>query len=127
MKYNELIQLYFERSNALQGYWTLYVLIIGGLLAFSSLRKQPDLVTGLPDPPLSVLSPRGVVGVRLRRSKITLSAFVICIVFLVLAVISPLLTRFGVLDPYTGNLKLDHGVGPLPESYRGEASSALPP
>ncbi len=41
MKYNELIQLYFERSNALQAYWTLYVVILGGLLAFSSLRKQP--------------------------------------------------------------------------------------
>jgi hypothetical protein len=45
MKYNELIQLYFERSNALQGYWTLYVVIIGGLLAFSSLRKQPAALT----------------------------------------------------------------------------------
>ena len=47
MKYNELVQLFFERSNALQWYWTLYVVIIGGLLAFSSLRKQPDHVTGL--------------------------------------------------------------------------------
>ena len=45
MKYNELIQLYFERSNALQGYWTLYVVILGGLLAFSSLRKQPAALT----------------------------------------------------------------------------------
>jgi hypothetical protein len=47
MNYNELIQLYFERSNALQGYWTLYVVIVGGLLAFSSLRKQPAAVTTL--------------------------------------------------------------------------------
>ena len=45
MRYSELIQLYFERSNALQGYWTLYVVIIGGLLAFSSLRKQRDPIT----------------------------------------------------------------------------------
>lgn len=45
MNYNELIQLYFERSGALQSYWTLYVVIVGGLLAFSSLRKEPDLVT----------------------------------------------------------------------------------
>ena len=45
MKYDELIQLYFERSNALQGYWTLYVVIVGGLLAFSSLRKLPAAVT----------------------------------------------------------------------------------
>ena len=45
MKYNELIQLYFERSNALQAYWTLYVVILGGLLAFSSLSKQPAALT----------------------------------------------------------------------------------
>ena len=47
MNYSELIQLYFERSNALQAYWNLYVVIVGGLLAFSSLRKQPALVTTL--------------------------------------------------------------------------------
>jgi hypothetical protein len=45
MTYNELIQLFFERSNALQWYWTLYVVIIGGLLAFASLRKEPDRLT----------------------------------------------------------------------------------
>jgi hypothetical protein len=47
MKYDELIQLYFERSNALQGYWTLYVVIVGGILAFSSLRKMPAAMTTL--------------------------------------------------------------------------------
>lgn len=45
MNFNELIQLYFERSNALQAYWTLYVVIVGGLLAFSSLRKEPGALT----------------------------------------------------------------------------------
>jgi len=47
MNYSELIQLYFERSNALQAYWTLYVVIVGGLLAFSSLRKHPAAATTL--------------------------------------------------------------------------------
>jgi hypothetical protein len=47
MKYNDLIQLYFERTTALQNYWTLYVVIVGGLLAFSSLRKQPATLTTL--------------------------------------------------------------------------------
>jgi hypothetical protein len=47
MNYSELIQLYFERSNALQSYWTLYVVIVGGLLAFSSLRKTPAPLTTL--------------------------------------------------------------------------------
>ena len=47
MKYSELIELFFERTNALQDYWTLYVVIVGGLLAFSSLRKQPAALTTL--------------------------------------------------------------------------------
>ena len=45
MNYNELVQLYFERSTAMQQYWNLYVIIIGGVLAFSSLRKQPAAIT----------------------------------------------------------------------------------
>ena len=47
MNYNELIQLYFERSTAMQAYWNLYVVIVGGLLALSSLRKQPAAITTL--------------------------------------------------------------------------------
>ena len=45
MNYGDLIQLYFERSSATQNYWNLYVLVVGGLLAFSSLRKHPATVT----------------------------------------------------------------------------------
>src|SRR5262245_52088088 len=45
MKYNELIQAYFERSSALQWYWTIYVLVIGGVLAFSTFRQHKDIVT----------------------------------------------------------------------------------
>ena len=45
MKYSELIQAYFERSVALQSYWTIYVLVIGGVLAFSAFRHQKDFVT----------------------------------------------------------------------------------
>ena len=47
MRYNDLLQLYFERSNALQWYWTIYVVVIGGLLAFSSLRQRPDARTAV--------------------------------------------------------------------------------
>src|SRR5436853_42782 len=45
MRYSDLIQLYFDRSNALQWYWTVYVAVIGGLLAVSSLRVRPDTLT----------------------------------------------------------------------------------
>jgi hypothetical protein len=47
MNYNELIQVYFERAVAMQSYWNLYVVIVGGLLAFSSMRKQPAAITTL--------------------------------------------------------------------------------
>ncbi len=45
MTYSQLIQLYFERSTALQNYWTLYVVVIGGLLAISNLRTRRDRLT----------------------------------------------------------------------------------
>ncbi len=45
MNYAQLVELYFERSTALQNYWTLYVVIIGGLLAFSSMRQIPNRLT----------------------------------------------------------------------------------
>lgn len=45
MNYNELIQAYFERSTALQWYWTIYVVVIGGLLAFSVFRQRPETLT----------------------------------------------------------------------------------
>ena len=47
MRYADLVQLYFDRSNALQWYWTLYVVVAGGLLAFSSLRVRPDVITAV--------------------------------------------------------------------------------
>jgi hypothetical protein len=45
MNYSELIQAYFERSVALQWYWTIYVLVIGGIVGFSTFRLQRQLVT----------------------------------------------------------------------------------
>jgi len=47
MNYNELIQLYFGRSNAMQDFWNLYVFVVSGILAFSSMRKQPAAITTL--------------------------------------------------------------------------------
>ena len=44
MHYSQLIQAYFERSTALQWYWTVYVLVIGGVLGFSTFRQRPELV-----------------------------------------------------------------------------------
>lgn len=45
MDYSALVQAYFERSVALQWYWTVYIIVIGGLLGFTTLRQRPELVT----------------------------------------------------------------------------------
>lgn len=45
MSYSELIQAYFERTTALQWYWTIYILVIGGALGFSTFRQRPETVT----------------------------------------------------------------------------------
>jgi len=45
MSYHDLVEAYFERSTALQWYWTLYVIVIGGVLGFSTFRRQPERVT----------------------------------------------------------------------------------
>jgi len=45
MNYAELAQLYFDRSTAMQNYWNIYILVVGGLLAFSSLRKRHAALT----------------------------------------------------------------------------------
>ncbi len=47
MNYSELIQAYFERSVALQWYWTLFVLVIGGIVGFSTFRQRREFVTAL--------------------------------------------------------------------------------
>jgi len=47
MNYAELIQAYFERSVALQNYWTVYIVVIGGILGFSTFRQRPEAVTTL--------------------------------------------------------------------------------
>jgi hypothetical protein len=45
MNYGDLIRAYFERSVALQWYWTIYVLVIGGIVAFSMFRMQRQMLT----------------------------------------------------------------------------------
>ena len=47
MNYNELIQLYFERSTAMQQYWNLYVIIVGGVFWLCFLEIIPANAIGL--------------------------------------------------------------------------------
>ena len=45
MSYGDLVQIYFERSVALQWYWTIYVLVIGGIVGLSTFRQRPEIFT----------------------------------------------------------------------------------
>lgn len=45
MTYNELLQAFFERSNALEALWTIYVTVVGALLAFCATRQRLGLWT----------------------------------------------------------------------------------
>jgi hypothetical protein len=45
MSYSELVQAFFERSTALQWYWTVYILVIAGVLGFSTFRQRPETAT----------------------------------------------------------------------------------
>jgi hypothetical protein len=45
MSYSELIQVFFDRSTALQWYWTIYIIVIGGALGFSTFRQRPEPLT----------------------------------------------------------------------------------
>jgi hypothetical protein len=45
VSYGALVETYFERSTALQWYWTIYIIVIGGVLGFSTFRQRPERVT----------------------------------------------------------------------------------
>ncbi|CAN5588221.1 hypothetical protein BH10PLA1_BH10PLA1_12630 [soil metagenome] len=47
MRFADLVLLYFQQSNALQTLWIVYILVIGGLLAVSALRRDPDFIGGV--------------------------------------------------------------------------------
>ena len=59
---------------------------------------------------------------RLKRDKVTLIAGAITGLFLLAALLSPLLDAMGVLDPYGTNPKLVTGVGSLPTGPLGGMS-----
>jgi hypothetical protein len=45
MTYSELLQALFERSNALEVLWTIYVTVVGALLGFCATRQRLGLWT----------------------------------------------------------------------------------
>ncbi|MFZ0531130.1 MAG: ABC transporter permease [Propionicimonas sp.] len=69
-------------------------------------------------------TPWQITRARLRKDKVTMVAFGATIFFVALAVLAPLLTHFGVLDPYTANSDLVGGLGSLPIGPAGGVSTS---
>lgn len=47
MKYSELLQLFFERSNEIVNYWTIYIVGMAAMLSFFAVRTRLDRRTKL--------------------------------------------------------------------------------
>lgn len=94
----------------------------------SELEKEVESVT------LSDAVPKGIAGrspaqiawYRLRRDKISMIAFVLVVLFAVLAILAPLLRTLGILDPYSFHAKLIGGFGSMPTGGLGGISLAHP-
>jgi peptide/nickel transport system permease protein len=68
-------------------------------------------------------SPWQIARSRLRRDKVSMGALIVIILFVVLAVLSPLLDKLGIIDPYTGDTSLVQGLGAMPTGGFGGISA----
>lgn len=71
-------------------------------------------------------SPWEIVRRRVRRDKVTMTALVVAILFLVVAVLSPVLAAVGVLKPDAFNPDLVQGLGSIPDGFGGGISLPHP-
>ena len=71
-------------------------------------------------------SPWEIVWLRLRRDKVTMTAMVLSIFFVLLGIVAPILVHFGVIDPDATNPDLVTGLGSLPTGWGGGMSPSHP-
>ena len=71
-------------------------------------------------------SPWEIVRNRLKRDKTTMASLVLSVLFVVLAILSPILAKVGVLDPNTTHGDLVTGLGSMPDGFAGGISWAHP-
>ena len=67
-------------------------------------------------------SPWEIVRARLTRDKITMTALVFSMLFVLIAILSPLMVKLGWLKPDQTNTELVQGLGSLPEGFAGGMS-----
>ena len=68
-------------------------------------------------------TPWQITRARIARDKITIAAFFASVFFILLALAAPVLTHFGLLDPYSSNTDLVGGLGSLPIGPMGGVSA----
>lgn len=69
---------------------------------------------------------RELMRARLRADKVTSTALVVCVVVVVGGALSPLMQRFGLIDPLSFNKDLLGGIGSLPTGPLGGMSLSHP-
>jgi len=67
-------------------------------------------------------SPWQIARSRLRRDKVSMVALVVVILFVLMALSSPVLARLGIIDPFSQNDELVQGVGSMPTGSFGGIS-----
>ncbi len=72
-------------------------------------------------------SPLRLAWARFRKDKLSMVALVVTLLFVVMAVSSPILKKFGVIDPYTPHQDLlDYASGGYPKGFGGGMSLSHP-
>lgn len=72
---------------------------------------------------ISGRTPWEITKSRIVRDKVTMVALFAAAFFVLLAIAAPVLTHFGLIDPYTGNPELLSGLGSLPTGPLGGVSA----
>ena len=72
-------------------------------------------------------SPLRLAWSRFRKDKLSMAALVVTSIFLLMAILSPILKRLGVIDPYTPHQDLlDYASGGYPKGFAGGISWSHP-
>jgi peptide/nickel transport system permease protein len=67
-------------------------------------------------------SPWQIARSRFRRDKVSMTAFVIVVIYVIMALSAPILDKLGVIDPQTFHTDLIGGIGSVPKSAFGGIS-----
>src|SRR5689334_5144522 len=68
-------------------------------------------------------SPWQIAKSRFRRDKVSMTAYVIVLLYVLVALSAPILDKLGVIDPLTPHFNLVGGIGSVPTGAHGGMST----